>query len=233
MKNLFIILLLVTGVMSCTTKNKLNQNTVKETVPTMANQKVDSVSYSLGVLIAQNLKQQGFKSLNGDDMALAINDVLDGKPTIFTPEEANKCVQEYQQAAAAKAFGANKEEGAAFLATNGKRKEVTTLASGLQYEVINAGTGASPAATDKVTVHYHGMLIDGTVFDSSVDRGQPATFPVNGVIQGWVEALQLMKEGDKWKLFIPADLAYGERGAGADIGPFSTLIFEVELLKIN
>lgn len=233
MKNLFIILLLVTGVMSCTTKNKLNQNTVKETVPTMANQKVDSVSYSLGVLIAQNLKQQGFKNLNGDDLASAINDVLADKPTIFSPEEANKCVTEYQQAEAAKAFAKNKEEGAAFLETNGKRAEVTTLLSGLQYEVINAGTGASPAATDKVTVHYHGTLLDGTIFDSSVDRGEPASFPVNGVIQGWVEALQLMKEGDKWKLFIPADLAYGERGAGKDIGPFATLIFEVELLKIN
>jgi len=141
---------------------------------------MDSLSYSVGVLVAQNLKAQGL-----------------------------------------------------VLATNGKRAEVTTLASGLQYEVITEGTGAKPAATDKVTVHYHGTLIDGTVFDSSVDRGQPASFPVNGVIPGWVEALQLMPTGSKWKLFIPSDLAYGARGAGGDIGPNATLIFDVELISIN
>ena len=125
------------------------------------------------------------------------------------------------------------EQGAAFLKKNGERAEVTTLKSGLQYEVIKEGDGPSPKATDKVTTHYHGTLIDGTVFDSSVQRNEPATFPVNGVIPGWVEALQLMKVGSKWRLFVPYNLAYGERGAGQAIKPFSTLIFEVELLKIN
>ena len=125
------------------------------------------------------------------------------------------------------------KEGQVFLEKNGAREEVTTTASGLQYEVLKAGDGPSPAETDEVTVHYHGTLINGKVFDSSVERGQPASFPVNRVIAGWVEALQLMKVGDKWKLFIPSDLAYGPRGAGNDIGPNATLIFEVELLGIK
>ena len=123
--------------------------------------------------------------------------------------------------------------GNVFLAENAKREEVTTTVSGLQYEVLSEGKGDSPKATDEVTVHYHGTLIDGSVFDSSVERGQPATFPVNGVIPGWIEALQLMKPGAKYKLFIPSDLAYGERGAGQKIGPNSTLIFEVELISIK
>ena len=123
--------------------------------------------------------------------------------------------------------------GQAFLDENGKKEGVTTTASGLQYEVLTNGTGATPIESDQVTVHYHGTLVDGTVFDSSVERGQPATFPVNGVIPGWVEALQLMNVGSKYKLYIPSDLAYGERGAGGSIGPNETLIFEVELLSIN
>ncbi len=126
-----------------------------------------------------------------------------------------------------------KKEGQEFLAENGERDGVISLESGLQYEVINEGTGATPALTDKVRTHYHGTLIDGTVFDSSVERGEPISFPVNGVIAGWTEALQLMKVGSKWRLFVPFDLAYGERGAGQDIGPFATLIFEVELLEIE
>ncbi len=200
---------------------------------TATGQEVDSLSYSLGVLLGKNLIQQGFDKLNADDLAKAINDVITQKDLMVTPEDANKYVADYQQAEAAKKFAGAKAEGETFLAENKKREGVTTLPSGLQYEVISSGEGTKPAATDKVTVHYHGMLINGTVFDSSVDRGQPASFPVNGVIKGWVEALQLMSEGDKWKLFIPYDLAYGERGAGHDIGPFSTLIFEVELIKIN
>ncbi len=127
----------------------------------------------------------------------------------------------------------NASEGEKFLADNGRRKGVTTTASGLQYEVLKAAEGAKPTATDSVSVHYHGTLVSGKVFDSSVERGEPATFPVNGVIPGWTEALQLMPVGSKWKLFIPAKLAYGERGAGQDIGPNSTLVFEVELLKIE
>ena len=125
------------------------------------------------------------------------------------------------------------DEGSSFLIENAKKEGVITTSSGLQYEIISNGTGATPSESDKVTVHYHGTLLDGTVFDSSVDRGQPATFPVNGVIPGWVEALQLMNVGSKYKLYIPSDLAYGERGAGGAIGPNATLIFEVELLSIN
>ena len=130
-------------------------------------------------------------------------------------------------------YEGNIAEGKAFLETNAQREEVKVTPSGLQYEVLTEGTGAKPGATDKVTVHYHGMLIDGTVFDSSVERGQPATFGVNQVIKGWTEALQMMPECSKWKLYIPSDLAYGPRGAGPKIGPYATLIFEVELLKVN
>jgi FKBP-type peptidyl-prolyl cis-trans isomerase FklB len=163
-----------------------------------------------------------------------INDVLSDKsePKISNAE-AQKILQEYfskqQELKSKKAI----EEGENFLAENGKKKGVTTLESGLQYEVITKGEGAKPTLNDQVTTHYHGTLIDGTVFDSSVERGQPATFPVSGVIKGWTEALQLMSVGSKWKLFVPYNLAYGERGAGANIGPFTTLIFEVELISIN
>ncbi len=129
--------------------------------------------------------------------------------------------------------GKNLKEGEAFLAANAKKEAVTTLPSGLQYKVLKSGKGKSPKATDTVKVHYHGTLLDGTVFDSSVERGEPATFPVNGVIPGWVEALQIMKEGDKWQLTIPPKLAYGERGAGGKIGPNSVLVFDVELLSIE
>jgi len=233
MKKIFILFLVVSGLISCTPKTSVKQNIVEKTPPTSTNQNVDSLSYSLGVLVGKNLASQGFENLKGDDLALAISHVIEGKDLIMSAEQANTCVTEYQQKKAEKEFGDNKGKGEAFLATNGKRPEVTTLPSGLQYEVLKEGTGAKPSATDKVTVHYHGTLINGEVFDSSVERGDPATFPVNGVIQGWVEGLQLMPEGSKWKLFIPYDLAYGERGAGGKIGPFSALVFEVELLKIN
>lgn len=194
---------------------------------------MDSLSYSVGVLIAQNLKQQGLSEADPKVVAQAIADVLGDKDLKITPQDANLVLKEYITAQQAAAKGENEAAGKDFLIKNGQRSEVVTTKSGLQYEVLTPGTGASPAATDKVTVHYHGTLINGTVFDSSVNRGQPASFPVNGVIKGWVEALQLMKVGSKWKLFIPSDLAYGERGAGGDIGPNSTLIFEVELLEIN
>ena len=138
-----------------------------------------------------------------------------------------------RSAASEKKAGPVLEEGKQFLAENGKKANIKTTASGLQYEVITSGTGATPKLTDKVTTHYKGTLINGKQFDSSYDRGEPATFPVNGVIKGWTEALQLMKEGDKWRLYIPYDLAYGERGAGKDIPPFATLIFDIELIKVN
>lgn len=196
-------------------------------------QNMDSLSYSLGVLLAQNLRQQGFEQVNAAQLAEAIADVMGNKPLKVDANNANRIVQNHMQAQQTKKYEKNIAEGKAFLEANGKRKGVTTLPSGLQYEVLKAGNGPKPTASQSVTVHYHGTLIDGTVFDSSVERGQPATFGVTQVIQGWVEALQLMPEGSKWKLFIPYNLAYGERGAGGKIGPYSTLIFEVELLKIN
>ena len=194
---------------------------------------IDSVSYCIGVNIGENLKNQ-FSDIDIKDFMNGINDVLsdESEPKISNAE-AQKILQEYfskqQELKSKKAI----EEGENFLAENGKKKGVTTLESGLQYEVITKGEGAKPTLNDQVTTHYHGTLIDGTVFDSSVERGQPATFPVSGVIKGWTEALQLMSVGSKWKLFVPYNLAYGERGAGANIGPFTTLIFEVELISIN
>ena len=194
---------------------------------------IDSVSYCIGVNIGENLKNQ-FSDIDIKDFMNGINDVLSDKsePKISNAE-AQKILQEYfskqQELKSKKAI----EEGENFLAENGKKKGVTTLESGLQYEVIAKGEGAKPTLNDQVTTHYHGTLIDGTVFDSSVERGQPATFPVSGVIKGWTEALQLMSVGSKWRLFVPYNLAYGERGAGANIGPFTTLIFEVELISIN
>ncbi len=201
--------------------------------PAKSQTKMDSISYSLGVLIAQNLKNQGFKDVKSSDLAAGIDDVLAGRELKINLQECNNTIQDYSTKQREKESGALIEGGKKFLEENGKRKEVVTLPSGLQYEIIKAGNGPKPAATDQVTVHYHGTLIDGTVFDSSVKRGEPATFPVNGVIQGWVEALQLMPVGSKWKLFIPYNLAYGERGAGQSIKPYSTLIFEVELLSIG
>ena len=196
-------------------------------------QQMDSVSYSLGLLVAQNLKSQGFDKLDAASLSAAVNDVLSGAETKISPEEANAIVNSYMQKKQQEQYAGIIESGEQFLAENAKRDEVTKLPSGLQYEVLKEGTGAKPAPTSKVTVHYHGTLLDGTVFDSSVDRGQPATFGVNQVIKGWTEALQLMPAGSKWKLYIPYDLAYGDRGAGGKIGPYSTLVFEVELLEIN
>lgn len=191
------------------------------------------ISYALGMNIAAQLKQSGVKTLDSKAFAEGIDAVLNGTKPEVAPNEVgvilNKFFTELQEAQSKQAI----EDGAAFLAANGERKEVVTLKSGLQYEIMTEGNGPKPKATDKVKCHYHGTLIDGTVFDSSVRRGEPAVFPVNGVIQGWVEALQLMPVGSKWKLFIPYNLGYGARGAGDSIAPYSTLIFEVELLGIE
>lgn len=197
-----------------------------------SNQKMDSISYSFGVLIAQNFKNGEQIDINADMMAKGFSDAMQNKATI-SPQDANAMFSQYMQQASQRKFQATIDKGAAFLAENGKRPSVKTTASGLQYEVLTDGTGTIPKATDKVTVHYHGTLLNGKVFDSSVQRGQPIDLPVNGVIQGWQEALQIMKTGSKWKLFIPYNLAYGDRGAGGDIGPYETLIFDVELIKIN
>jgi len=193
---------------------------------------MDSISYSLGVLIAQNFKQQGLEEVQSKDVADGIADALAGTAKMNV-EEANAIFGEHMQKIQMEKHSGNVEAGKKFLEENAKKEGVVTLPSGLQYMVMKEGTGPKPKATDKVTTHYHGTLIDGTVFDSSVERGQPATFPVNGVIAAWVEALQLMPTGSKWKLFCPSELAYVERGAGQQIGPFATLIFEVELISIN
>ena len=193
---------------------------------------MDKLSYAIGLNIANNLKSSGFANISVEDFANAVKAVYNGEQTQMSDNEARIVIQDYFEKAEKEKMSKNLEEGKAFLAENAKREGVVSLPSGLQYEVITEGTGKKPSATDKVSCHYHGTLINGTVFDSSVMRGQPAEFPVNGVIQGWVEALQLMSEGAKWKLFIPSNLAYGERGAGQSIEPNSTLIFEVELLKV-
>ncbi|MBL7816756.1 MAG: FKBP-type peptidyl-prolyl cis-trans isomerase [Saprospiraceae bacterium] len=193
---------------------------------------MDSVSYSLGVLFAQNFKNGEAINIDAASMAKGFEEAMKGKEVINV-QNANMIFSKFMQEAQQKKFLPVIEAGQKFLTENAKRPSVKTTASGLQYEVIKEGEGVMPKATDKVTVHYHGTLLNGKVFDSSVQRGQTIDFPVNGVIQGWQEALQLMKVGSKYKLFIPYNLAYGERGAGADIGPYETLVFEVELFKIN
>ena len=194
---------------------------------------MDSVSYSLGVLVAQSLKQQGFTDIDPAVFAQGVSDELGEDPAKISVANANQIVQSHVQQQQAKMYEDKIAEGKAYLQENARRPEVTQLPSGLQYEVLNEGDGPKPEATDRVTVHYHGTLLDGTVFDSSVNRGEPATFGVNQVIQGWVEGLQLMPQGSKWKLYIPYNLAYGEQGTRGAIGPYETLIFEVELLGIE
>ncbi|AVM57774.1 peptidylprolyl isomerase [Bacteroides heparinolyticus] len=194
---------------------------------------MDKFSYAIGLGIGQNLLSMGAKGIAVDDFAQAIKDVLEGNQTAISHTEARDIVNKYFAEMEEKMNAANIEQGQQFLEENKKRPGVVTLPSGLQYEVINEGTvGRYAKATDKVECQYEGTLIDGTLFDSSIKRGQPAVFGVNQVIPGWVEALQLMPEGAKWKLYIPGDLAYGAQGAGEMIPPHSTLIFEVELLKI-
>jgi FKBP-type peptidyl-prolyl cis-trans isomerase FklB len=193
---------------------------------------MDKFSYGLGMGIGQNLLSMGVKELNVEDFIKGIKDVLGGEKTALTHSEAQQVVSEHFRKLAEEAYAKVKEEGEAFLAANKTKEGVVTLPSGLQYQVITEGTGKKPAATDRVQCHYEGTLIDGTVFDSSIRRGEPAVFGVNQVIKGWVEALQLMQEGAKWRLFIPQDMAYGANGAGEMIPPYSALIFEVELIKV-
>lgn len=195
----------------------------------------EKISYIIGRDMATNLKKQGIDIDAGSFMS-GLKEVLEGKPSSLSQQEVQQAMMALQQEMTQKqsASGSeNKEAGEAFLAENKNKEGVKTLPSGLQYQVLEEGSGKSPSAADTVTTHYHGTLIDGTVFDSSYERGQPATFPVNGVIAGWTEALQLMKEGAKWRLFIPSELAYGAQGAGGDIGPNSTLIFDVELISVK
>ena len=193
---------------------------------------MDKFSYGLGMGIGQNLLSMGVQNMNIDDFVKALKDVLTGAKTEMSHSEAQAVVNDHFRKLAEEAYTQNKASGEAFLAENAKKEGVTVLPSGLQYEVITAGNGKKPSATDRVQCHYEGTLIDGTIFDSSIKRGEPAVFGVNQVIKGWVEALQLMQEGAKWRLYIPYDMAYGEHGAGEMIPPYSALIFDVELIKV-
>ena len=201
---------------------------------------MDKLSYALGIGIGSQLAGMGAKELNIDDFAQAIKDVISGSELKVDNADAQTLVQNFfqeqeakQQAAAAEAGKAAKAAGEAFLAENGKKDGVVTLPSGLQYQVLKEGDGKKPSATDQVVCHYEGTLIDGTVFDSSYQRNQPATFGLNQVIAGWTEGVQLMQEGAKYRFFIPYNLAYGERGAGAQIPPFAALVFDVELIEVK
>ena len=194
---------------------------------------MDKLSYALGLNICHQLKEMGLSDqLKVDDYASAITDVLKGNTPLIGMEEASKLLNDFFTELEEKQRTAAKSEGERFLAENAKRPEVTVTPSGLQYEVLNEGTGRSPKATDTVRCHYHGTLIDGTVFDSSYQRNQPADFGLNQVIAGWTEGVQLMKEGAKYRFYLPYHLAYGEHGAGNSIPPFATLVFDVELLKV-
>lgn len=199
----------------------------------------EKISYIIGRDMAANFQKQGLE-VDPDIFIEGFKEALSGQKSQLSPDDVQSAMMELQQLMSSRQNASdgrvgeiNQQEGEAFLAENKNREGVVALPSGLQYQILNQGTGKSPSKTDSVTTHYHGTLIDGTVFDSSYERGEPATFPVNGVIAGWTEALQKMKEGDKWRLFIPSNLAYGTRGAGGDIGPNATLIFDVELLRVN
>lgn len=196
-------------------------------------EEMKAVSYCIGMSVAGSLKQQNLGDLSPEVITEAIKDSFDGNEPKYSHEEADVIVQKYMQGVMEKKFEVNKGIGDGFLAENGQRDEVTTTESGLQYEVVTEGEGAKAEAENNVTVHYHGTLIDGTVFDSSLERGEPATFGVNQVIPGWTEALQLMNKGSKYRLYIPQDIAYGSNPhPGGAIEPYMTLIFDVELLEI-
>ncbi len=194
---------------------------------------MDKLSYALGMSMASNLMNSGLKQIDVESFVEAFTGIMNNTTPSMSPQEANQVIQNFFSKKQDEMHRSNLEAGKAFLEKNGQKETVVTLPSGLQYEILTPGNGAKPKATDKVKCHYHGTLLDGTVFDSSVQRGQPAVFGVNQVIKGWVEALQLMNVGSKWRLFIPSELAYGEQGAGSSIEPYSTLIFDVELLGIE
>lgn len=200
---------------------------------------MNKLSYALGLGIGRQLAQMGAEDLNIDDFSQAIKDILTGKESQVSDQEAQKLVTTFfeeqeakQRAAAAEKYKDNKEKGEAWLANKAMEEGVVALPSGLLYQVLNEGSGKKPTASDTVECHYEGRLIDGTVFDSSYKRGESATFPLNGVIAGWTEGVQLMSEGAKYRFFIPYQLAYGERGAGQAIPPFAALVFDVELIKV-
>lgn len=194
---------------------------------------MEKVSYALGLSIGNNLLSSGIKDVNLEKFSKGVSDVLKGANPEMSYDEAKKTLDKFFKELAEKINGQNAAVGKAFLEKNKKEEGVIELPSGLQYKVLKEGNGKKPKATDKVRCHYEGMLLDGTVFDSSIKRGEPAVFGVNQVIQGWVEALQLMQEGSKWRLFIPSEMAYGARGAGNSIPPHATLIFDVELISVE
>jgi len=200
-------------------------------VPAYLKTSLDSFSYALGLSMAGFYKEQGVGEINTALVTKALKDVKAGKP-LLDDAQINSCIVNYMQLKKGEAAAPNKKEGQAFLESNKKQTGVVTLPSGLQYKIIKEGSGPKPAAADKVKVHYQGSLLNGKVFDSSIERGEPVTFGVSEVIPGWTEALQLMPVGSKWQLFIPSDLGYGDAGAGNDIKPGSTLLFDVELLEI-
>lgn len=212
-------------------RKKKSRKQPEPVVITLTNQ-LDSISYTIGNDLGEMLKGQGLDSLNLKLLFTAIEDHYAGKTPLISAEQGKMSVTQYLQKLKAEKAEKNKAAGQEFLAQNKTKPGVVTLPSGLQYQVLQEGTGPKPTAQDRVKVHYHGMLIDSTTFDSSIDRGEPLTIGVSGVIKGWTEALLLMPVGSKWKLFIPSELAYGERQAGAKISPNSTLIFDVELLEI-
>ena len=225
MKKYIKIALVVSVISSCQNLNqqKFNFDEANE---------LEKVSYSIGINVATSIKSEGLDSINSFYISKGFQDVFENKDLAVNIEESNKIIGEYfnkKQDAKNQRLAIDSKT---FLEKNKQKDGVMTTESGLQYLILSEGRGNNPTLNDNVTVHYHGTLIDGTIFDSSVDRKQPATFPLNGVIPGWQEALQMMSVGSKWKIFIPSELAYGESGAGA-IGPNSTLIFEVELLSIN
>jgi len=228
MKNKLFTILAITTVFALATQAQKKPDSLNDPLESQ----IDSVSYSLGLMVAKNLSMQGFKNINYNAFEQGFYQMLKDKDPKIKPEDANIIIQEYMSKLMSAEGEQNRNKGDEFLEKNKKKEGVITLSSGLQYEVIKQGEGPSPKSTDEVSVHYQGTLIDGTVFDSSIERGQPASFEVNKVISGWTEALKLMKPGAKWILYIPPELAYGERGASDVIGPNSTLIFEVELLEI-
>jgi len=224
--------LLIIGLTIILSSSSYSQNFFSQTNKTPETE-MEKVSYSLGVNVATGVKSQGLNSIDANAVAKAFNDVFQGNDLDISEEESIKILQDFFEKIQAEKSAKTNETEAVYLAENGAKLGVTTTLSGLQYEVLVSGDGPKPTTADKVTVHYHGMLTDGTVFDSSVDRGESIQFGVTGVIKGWTEALQLMSVGDKWKLTIPGNLAYGDKGAGGMIGPNATLVFEVELLGIN
>ncbi|MEK0413371.1 MAG: hypothetical protein RL070_859 [Bacteroidota bacterium] len=244
MKRLFICLLLASfganaQVKKAATVPKIATKTVAK--PTIAvkpfnnfKNSADSAGYALGVRIGQNLKAQGFDAIKLPNLYRAIGDVFTGKASALPEAVLDKCIGEFVQKANEQKSAGAKKAGVEFLAANAKKPGVVTLPSGLQYVVVKAGTDTTrPKLTDKVKCHYHGTLLNGSIFDSSMDRGEPVVFPVNGVIKGWQEALQLMTVGSKWKLYVPSDLAYGDSSPSPSIGPGSLLVFDVELISIE